>query len=208
MSSVPRAMDFYLVKRQYILLFSFLLLGSMLYPQLNAEFKRHRKTAAVFAGLPLKIEIPVNLAYILSADLRYDESENQKQRFLINAGVCAGLKSKSGYGFTAGVGAEYMSFSYVSMNLLLNADYLGAIMGEGKKQGGVFMLNKWALNITKSLREDSKTGYEYYIRISFMEGFYRNFSFHWGFNKGILRRNNPPYYANGGLYYALGYTFR
>jgi hypothetical protein len=172
------------------------------------EFKRHRKIKHLLAGQELKFDFPVNAGFIMASDRYGDVEEDEKSRYIFNAAACVGLRNTSGYGFSVGAGVELSSWGYISYNGLLNLNYFGAVIGEGKSRGSVFMFNRWSVNMIKGTSSSGEAVHEFYLRYNMLFFSYRDFNFQMGYNKGILRRNYPPVYSNSGLFLILGYTFQ
>ena len=197
----------YFLYRFLVFLSCLLSLGECYAQDSSFAYQRHRITSNVFSGQRLRVEFPINVFITQSSDWDYnDVNEKQKPRIFFNGGACLALRNPTGYGMAVGAGLEYSTWGYLSYIGILHLDYFGAVFSAENK-AGVFMFNRWNINYITGNTDKGEKFREYYLRFNLFHYTFKGFSFSYGFNRGLFRKNNTPYYANQGMIFNIGYIW-
>lgn len=171
------------------------------------SFKKHGFRYNTLAGHQWGWSFPLSGFWVMASDYDY-ESTDAKGTALFGAGAMLTLKNDIDRGIGFGVGIEYATTGYFRANALIDLDFLihFLVPQSDKFSLGESICSKWKISSVLGTADGKKIR-EYYISVNFMQIHFSNFTFTMGLNKGILRKQFPPHYADQGLNYGLTYTF-
>ncbi|MBX7093775.1 MAG: hypothetical protein K1X56_03560 [Flavobacteriales bacterium] len=172
------------------------------------SFEKHGFRYNTLAGHQWGLSFPVSGFWVMTSDYDY-ESTDAKNTALFSAGAMLTLKNDADRGIGFGLGLDYATTGYFRANALIDLDFLFhfiAPMGDNFSLGES-VCSKWKISSVLGT-VDGKKIREYYISVNFLQIHFGKFTFTMGLNKGIFRKQFPPFYADQGLNYGLTYTFK